>query len=87
MWVGGWAECWTERRTGNWINDYGVRQAGNVLDKNIIRCGKDTDFFIYHVNPARQVECTVKLGHTTYKFTRCLSIQRRIQEFTTGVKT
>ena len=28
MWVGGLAECWTERRTGNWINDYGGRQAG-----------------------------------------------------------
>jgi len=21
-----WAECWKERRTGNWINDYGGRQ-------------------------------------------------------------
>jgi len=40
-----------------------------MLDKHIIRCGKDTDFFIYNVNPARRVQCTVKLGHTTYKFT------------------
>jgi len=57
-----------------------------MLDKHIIRCGKDTDFFIYNVNPARQVQRTVKLGHTTYKIYDKLSIRRRIQEFTTGEK-
>jgi len=58
-----------------------------MLDKHIIRCGNDTDFFIYNVNPVRQTVFTVKLGHTTYEFTTsCLSIRRRIQESTNGEK-